>query len=56
MNKEYRRFRIVPDTDITDLSPPGFIITDMGLDMPVLEPFDQTLIIHSELNEPVPNQ
>jgi hypothetical protein len=56
MNKEDRRFGIVPYADITDLSPQGFIITDMGLDMPGFEPFDQNLIIHSELNEPVPNQ
>jgi hypothetical protein len=56
MDKEDRRFRIVPYANITDLSPQGFVITDVGLDMPVFEPVDQILVIHSELNEPVPNQ
>ena len=56
MYKENGRFGIVPYANVADLSAEGFVITDIGLDMPGFKPFDQLLIIHSELNEPVPDQ
>jgi hypothetical protein len=56
VDKEDRRLRIVAHPDITDLSPPGLIISNIRLNMSRMEPIGQVFVIHPELNKPVKNE
>src|SRR6185437_10925959 len=53
MDEQDGRIGRIPGLQVTDLSSLGHIIPDLRVDMMVMKPGEQILIIHSELNQPV---